>query len=1046
MDSQHTSIAGLVLDSERGLSKQQVLQMREKFGRNELTPPEREPWWKLLLEKFDDPTIKILIAAAVISLLMTAAEKWLLKDPDASFIDSIGIFLAVLLATLVGYFSERKSAKEFELLNKVKDDIRVKVLREGQLEEISIGELVVGDLIRVDLGDKIPADGIVVDSLGLLVDQSLLTGESVPVEKKSLDLASVGKEDLREFEQRGMVDENSQLARGTMVCDGHGMFLVTDVGDRTKLGQIAAKLAEKSEAEAETPLVQKLTVLAKQISVVGVTASMSIFTIMALHAVFHSKLDDHWIENGTSLFYVSLVGAIVLSLLAYRFALEPFFSSMDMKPHKRWLKAVLHIPLLVGCWAILAGVLEIGFGGDPGLAIPMLNDLLLSFIVAVTIIVVAVPEGLPMMVTVSLALNMMKMAKENCLIRKLVASETIGSATIICTDKTGTLTQNKMRAIWFFAGMKEFDRDHVDDLVNSPEWNRFVDGIAINTEANLNIVEQSEVVGIGNPTECSLLMLLHENGVDYRDNRDKYPRIHELSHNSQRKMSMVMVKREKGKREEGEKGIYHQCFMKGAPERILENCSGVLVGGNVEPIEQYRDAIEAALVKASEQALRVIALSERVSEGVCDFEKEPERCIHCGTHVLVGLVGIADPIRPEVAAAVQTCFDAGIQVKMITGDALPTAVAIAKQAGILQEDRGQRVEDRKGITDYELGNREAVLTSEQFAKISDDDLPEVAENLRVLARSTPMDKLRLVKALHKRGEVVAMTGDGTNDAPALKHADVGLSMGIAGTEVAKEASDIVLMDDNFKSIVTGVWWGRTLYKNIQKFLQFQLSVNVVALLCALVGPMVGVPLPFTVTQLLWINIIMDTFAAIALSTDPPRSKTMRQKPISRTDHIITPAMGLTILLNSLYQVAILFAALWGGWFLTQPHDYAAFAEPKDPINLEAFTVFFTIFIMFLFWRIFTSRALDHDESAFSLLAKNRLFLLIAGLILVVQIIMVQASGTDRETQSLLGKVFRTEALTLLQWLKITALTATIIPVAWLSRQIAFRCGLEAEKR
>jgi Ca2+-transporting ATPase len=380
---------------------------------------------------------------------------------------------------------------------------------------------------------------------------------------------------------------------------------------------------------------------------------------------------------------------------------------------------------------------------------------------------------------------------------------------------------------------------------------------------------------------------------------------------------------------------------------------------------------------------------------------------------LIGIIGIADPIRAEVPEAVRTAREAGITVKMITGDALPTAVAIAKEAGILT-----------GSPD------ELVLTSADLAKVDDNDLPDVAKRLRVLARSTPMDKLRLVKALHHDGETVAMTGDGTNDAPALKFADVGLAMGQAGTEVAKEASDIVLVDDNFASIVTGVRWGRTLYQNIQRFLQFQLSVNVVALLCAFFGPFFGVPLPLTVTQLLWINIIMDTFAAIAYSTDPPRRDTMKLKPVPRENHIITPTMGWSILINSLYQVVILFTALYFGWFLAAENQFVFYADARAPENLQALTVFFTIFIMFQFWHKFNCRALHVGDSPFAMLWKNRLFLWIIFAITASQVIMVQASEYGN---NLLGQIFRTMPLGWDQWLGITLLTATILPVAWFGR-------------
>ncbi|GHT26003.1 calcium-translocating P-type ATPase, PMCA-type [Planctomycetales bacterium] len=853
---------------QTGLTDEQVLQSRKEHGANTLTPPPREPLWKLFLEKFNDATIKILLAAAVISIILACVEKFILHNADASFIDSIGIFLAVALATLAGFLSELKSSHEFDLLNKVKDDIPVKTLRNGQLTEVSINDIVVGDIVQLSLGDKVPADGSVVTSQNLLIDEAVMTGESVAVEKKSDDL----------------------VFRGTTISDGHGRFVVKEVGDATRLGQIAANLGSNASKD-ETPLVQKLTKLAGQISMVGMVGAALIFAAMAGFALYDW---NGWADGFTT----------------------------------ETIAALLH-------------------------------SLLNAFIIAVTIIVVAVPEGLPMMVTVSLALNMMKMAKENCLIRKLVASETIGSATVICTDKTGTLTQNQMTVTWSFPEYKQ-ELPH-----------QLVEAISINTQADLTI---------GNPTECALLRFLQKSGVDFNDYREKYPRVQELSHNSERKMSLVEV----------EKDGKHISYSKGAPEKIVPNCKTILINGGTCPAEEYRTKIDEALKSATEQALRVLAIA------VDD--------------TLLALIGISDPIRAEVPHAVEVCHTAGVDVMMITGDAEPTARAIAKQAGIVSHDN------------------ELVLTSPQLAEMSDEELDKNIGRLKVLARATPMDKLRLVKALHKQGEVVAMTGDGTNDAPALKNADVGISMGITGTEVAKEASDIVLVDDNFKSIVTGIWWGRTLYENIQKFLVFQLTVNFVAMTCALIGPFIGVSLPLTVPQLLWINIIMDTFAALALSTDPPREIFMQRKPIQREASIITAPMLWTIGLTGIYQIAVLGLLLFTGLFAAKRFEF--YTDVREPENIEALTVFFTAFVLLQFWNIFSCRSLQRGESALAGLLKNKLFLLIVTLIAVVQIGLVQASPYLG-----IGDVFRTTHLSLNQWFCITAITATIIPVAWGVRQI-----------
>ncbi|MDR1385145.1 MAG: calcium-translocating P-type ATPase, PMCA-type [Planctomycetaceae bacterium] len=953
MSQTFLTLNNAAIDLQQGLSEEQIKQSAEKHGRNILTPPARDAWWKLLLEKFEDPTIRILMVAAVVSIAMTSLEKFVLHHENASFIDSIGIIFAVALATLAGFFSEIKSAREFELLNKVKDDIRVKTLRGGQMTEISINDVVVGDVVYLHLGDKVPADGVVLDSLGLLVDQSVMTGESVPVEKQPPhDFAASLSGNFHDSLQNA--DDQNCVYRGTMVSDGRGRFLVTQVGDKTRLGQIAASLGS-AESDNNTPLTQKLSKLAKQISLIGMTGAAVIFLAMA------------------------------------------FFAFWSWTPD----------------WTL----------GTLATFIPLLKGILTAFIVAVTIIVVAVPEGLPMMVTVSLALNMMKMARENCLIRKLVASETIGSATVVCSDKTGTLTQNRMTATWIFADMKEVSGDDCDAIKQLPEWETLVDLISANSEASLHIDIKKDNVNIqdvGNPTECALLRLLYDAGVDYQRRRNKNPRLWELSHNSQRKMSLVAV--EKHGENNTEQRHIKTIYAKGAPERLLQCCSHVIADGKREPIEPYRTAIETALINAQSRALRVIAFTMKEGNGESVQEENAERFTDYCDNTLYALIGITDPIRPKVVQAVETCHEAGVNVKMITGDAKLTAVAIAKEAGILSDVY------QDNDLETQIQNGQVVLTSEELAALDEAKLAEVIPHLRVLARSTPMDKLRLVKAMHHQGEVVAMTGDGTNDAPALKFADVGISMGMTGTEVAKEASDIVLLDDNFKSIVTGIWWGRTLYQNIQKFLQFQLSVNFAALTCALIGPFIGIPLPLTVPQLLWINIIMDTFAALALSTDPPHPGSMKRKPIARNVSIITPSMVLTILLSSVYQVIILFAALSCGWFLDAEHHFRFHLDSRESENVQALTVFFTIFVMFQFWNIFNSRSLRYEESPFSLLHKNRLFLMIVGIIAVVQIGMVQASDYLG-----IGVIFRTNSLSFHQWLGIAALTLTMIPVGWFIR-------------
>ncbi|MDR2642009.1 MAG: cation-translocating P-type ATPase [Planctomycetaceae bacterium] len=1034
MNQNSIQFDNVTINPQLGLTDEQIKLSVARYGTNLLTPPPREPWWQQLLEKFNDPTIKILLVAAIISILMTVLEKFILQNHEASFIDSIGIVFAVALATLAGFFSELKSAREFDLLNKVKDDIRVKVIRNGEISEISINDIVVGDIVQINLGDKIPADGIILDSQGLLIDQSVMTGESVPVEKHvPCDLDKIITDILS---GKNEIDDVNQVYRGTMISDGHGQFIVTAVGDKTRLGQIAANLGT-SESEGETPLTQKLSVLAKQISVVGVSSSMAIFSIMAGSTILNSNLFSKICDSRIILFGLIFV-ALIVGFLVMRFVIRPFFKSLDMELNNPALQFAATIPAFIAAFGLSIGLIGVfGIVGSDNMQNVMFlfKALLLSFIIAVTIIVVAVPEGLPMMVTVSLAMNMMKMAKENCLIRKLVASETIGSATIVCSDKTGTLTQNQMTVTWIFADMQEVNGNDSDAIKKLSVWNALTDMISINSEASLKINTDGTVNGIGNPTECALLRLLFNAGIDYMYYRNKNKRVWELSHNSARKMSLVAVDR----------GDFRNVFAKGAPERLLNCCSHIFLNGKIEPIEQYRASIETALSKAQSEALRVIAFTSKecniknINQSGGFIEDEADQFVNYRNNILYALVGISDPIREEVSHAVDVCHGAGVDVKMITGDAEPTAIAIAKKAGILS---GKYV---AGNIETEIQNGEVVLTSAELAELSDEKLTAAIPYLRVLARSTPMDKLRLVKAMHKQGEVVAMTGDGTNDAPALKFADVGISMGVTGTEVAKEASDIVLLDDNFKSIVTGICWGRTLYQNIQKFLQFQLSVNVVALTCALLGPLFGVPLPLTVPQLLWINIIMDTFAAIALSTDPPRANSMRRKPIKREASIITKAMGLNILLCGLYQVLVLALVLKFDLLVEDGKNFRFHADPNLPDNIQALTLFFTTFVMFQFWNIFNSRSLRLEESPFSMLHKNLSFIVIVLLIGVVQIGIVQVSnfGVVQENGAgFIGSIFRTQPLSILQLIKVAVITVTIIPVAWCVRFLIHQIGWE----
>jgi len=880
------------VDIKEGLSREQVKENRKKFGSNSLTPPKRTPLWLQFLSKFKDPTIILLSIAAVISIVLGF-------QPGGNFIEGIGILFAIFLATGVAFYSEYKSGKEFEILNEVKEE-KAKVIRDGKFHTIPVGDLVVGDVVHIELGDKVPSDGKLAVVRSLYVDQSALTGESVPVRKRL------------EFDKgdSGSGFELDYVYRGTMISDGSAVYITTAVGDSTEIGKIASQLTEQEDAQ--TPLQEKLDVLAKQIGYVGMAVAVLIF--------------------------LSLVFRDFYFLHRLKFA---------------WNTETL------------------------GLFVQY-------FMVAVTIIVVAVPEGLPMMVTMSLAFNMRKMARANCLVKKLDASETIGSMTVICSDKTGTLTQNKMSPVWFYFGDKIYDMEKIGEIRENHEFQSVLANCAINSTAELEY-DNGEAKPVGNATEGALLLLLDKLGIDYNEIREDADIVRQVPFSSARKRMITLV-RSNGK---------YVCLEKGAPDILIEECSHLMINDKKEPIEEHREKLQQALRDASSKAYRVLAFTRKEMDEPCDLQGEC--CNTAQHHVLTGLVGIADPLRPHVYESVEACHNAGIDVKMVTGDDRDTAISIARESKILKSDD------------------DIVLTTKEFQEMSDEELDEKAGRIKVLARSRPLDKLRLVKSLHKKRETVGVTGDGTNDAPALKQADVGISMGKSGTEVAKEASKIILLDDNFKSIVNGILWGRTIFENIQKLIMFQLTVNFVALTVAFIGPFVGMEtdLPLTVVQLLWVNLIMDTFAALALSAEPPRKEIMNRKPRPRDEHIITPTMGSIIIIVGLYMAIILLILFRTNFLGGTEH-------------IQHLTILFTTFVMFQVWNEFNCRALNIHQSPFRNLTGNRMFLIIITIIVASQVVMVYFGG----------QLFRTVPIDFITWIKIILLTSTVIPVGYLARYIA----------
>jgi len=1006
-----------------GLSDAEVADSRARFGANRLTPLPREPIWKKFLEKFDEPIIKILLAASLLkivvdlfeastvagilallsvlvviaasfvvrigdwipSILFALAAMWVVVSiiiGDPSY-EGLAVMIAVVLATGVAFLSEYRSDREFEKLNAAKDSVTVKVQRGGRVHTIPLEEVVVGDLVLLEMGDEIPADGRVVRANELQIDQSLLTGESEPVRRRV----------ARDDDTSDSPDQPGNVFRATQVIDGVGQMLVTNVGDDTMIGQIARRLSGEGHedepkvradtvltrearvqqklliSKVSTPLQEKLHVLARLISRVGYIAAAAIFVALFVRglATQEIRFSPTFVVNPDTGQYLH----------------------DDSGQHVR-------DPAL--------GRLE-----SPGqLALENVRAILSYFVYMVIIIVVAVPEGLPMSVTVSLAIAWRKMSKANSLVRQLVACETIGSATVICSDKTGTLTQNKMTVSRLGLAGRIFDA-RLADVETGPDsplaW--MVLNSAVNSTASLED-KNGKLVTIGNTTEGALLNWLkigawsREESISYLELRTQHPVLYQIHFSSDRKR-MTSVASIAGR---------PVTLVKGAPERVLAQCPKFLApDGTIRDLtDDIRADIRAQIVSTAGDAMRTLAFAH--AELPPDFPQE-EEAIHERRGeieqnlIFDGFVGIRDPLREDVKEAVRRCRDAGIEVKMITGDTLETARAIGREVGLLDAPDS------------------LLMTHDEFAALSDEELLAKLPNLRILARALPADKYRMVELLQSRNHVVAMTGDGTNDAPALKKADVGLAMGMSGTEVAKEASKIVLLDDAFSTIVRGVMWGRALYENIQRFIQFQLTINISALAIAFLGPFIGLRPPFTVIQLLWINVIMDTFAAIALCSEPPRENLMHRPPKRRDENILTRAMLGNILGTAVFYVIVMITILLGmehlGWFTGNGARSHEFPE----LTYRQVTIFFTVFVFFQIWNQLNCRSLTPRESGLYRLFENPQFLVIASLTVVGQLLIV----------SLGGKVFNVEPLGVVDWLVIAVGTSSVLVFAESARRV-----------
>lgn len=883
-----TPVSPISHSSHLGLTSAEVATSRQKYGSNELTPPKKESLWKKFLEKFEDPIIIILLVAMFLSLGVSCYEYFVIGERSlALFLEPAGVLLAVLLATGVAFYFELQSEKEFEILNQVNEDILYKVYRDGQISQILKKELVVGDVVLLETGEEVPADGTLIECISLQMDESSLTGEP-HIEK------STNPED---FDSEATYPTN-YICRGTSVLDGHCIFKIDKVGDATEYGRVYE--GAQMDNSVKTPLNNQLDGLADLITKVSYAIAILI-----------------------------LVGSAII------YAMQGGFSNAD--------------------WA------------------HTLSYFLQKVMIAVTVIVVAVPEGLPMSVTLSLAYSMRSMMKTNNLVRRMHACETMGAATVICTDKTGTLTQNRMTVT-----DTSFVEGTFPQLVHL--------SMAVNSTAHLDQHDSEHPTVLGNPTEGALLLWLHQQGLDYKELRQDYPLVSQLPFSTERKYMASVIQID---------GVDH-LLIKGAPEIVMQHCSLSTA---------TRSHYEDLLLSYQSRAMRTIGFAYAPLDGATPFV---DNKLAVDALTFIGVVGISDPIRPEVPAAIQSCTDAGIQVKIVTGDTSGTAKEIGRQIGLWDDSCTER----------------NIITGAEFAQMSDEELASRVQDVRIVSRARPMDKERLVRLLQEQGEVVAVTGDGTNDAPALNRAHVGLSMG-DGTSVAKEASDITILDNSFASISKAVMWGRSLYLNIQRFILFQMTINVAACIIVLIGAFLDTESPLTVTQMLWVNLIMDTFAALALASLPPSSRVMKSKPRKQTDNIISPAMAKRIFGLGSFFVVLLFAVMQ--YFkhaevttLTE-FSFAELGRHFFDFNQGAFssyelTVFFCFFVFLQFWNMFNAKAFHSGKSALADLKHCRNFLFIASIIVIGQVVITTFGG----------EMFRVEPLDLVSWAIIVLSTSLVL--------------------
>ena len=893
----------------KGLSEAQVLENRRKYGENTLTPTEKESLWKQFLEKFTDPIIIILLVALIFSFGVSTYEFIVHNEGLNAFLEPVGILFAILLATGVAFYFEVKANKQFEILNQVNDDIYYKVIREERVSQVLKKDIVVGDIVLLETGEEVPADGELLEAISLHINESTLTGE--PLVHKTTDPA--------DFEAEATYPSN-YVCRGTSVADGHGVIEVKKVGDATEYGKVFEGV--QIDSSVKTPLDEQLHKLASLMSRIG-------YAIAAL----------------------VLVGRLFL-----------YFHNPSHS---------------------LSAIDWVDFGGY----------LLNTVMIAITVVVVAVPEGLPMSVTLSLAYSMRRMMATNNLVRKMHACETMEAATVICTDKTGTLTQNQMTIYETY-----FNPSADEKLI--------AESMAVNSTAYLDFSAQDKPTVLGNPTEGALLLWLYGKGINYLPIREECEVIQQLTFSTERKYMATLVRSAAlGK---------NILYVKGAPEIVMTFCHE---GGEFCSTISQTD-FEGKLLQYQQQAMRTIGFAYKVIDDPKTVISENGKLVINGLQ-FIGITAIADPVRADVPAAIEECMHAGIQVKIVTGDTSGTAKEIARQIRLWDES----------CSDINH------ITGAEFAAMNDAELLERIPHLRVISRARPLDKARLVNLLQQRGEVVAVTGDGTNDAPALKTAHVGLSMG-DGTSVAKEASDITILDNSFSSIGKAVMWGRSLYLNIQRFILFQMTINVAACIIVLFGAFLGVQSPLTVTQMLWVNLIMDTFAALALASLPPSQRVMNDPPRQRRANIITKEMA-----RGIFGVGGLFVLLLFGFIqyfkneditsLTQFSitDYFAnffhFGSFENGLSAYELSLFFSIFVMLQFWNMFNAKAYRTGRSAFAEIGKSQGFIMIAAAIIIGQVVITTFGGA----------MFSVTPLLLTDWFLIIAATSLVLWIGELLRLI-----------